>query len=97
MRERPLRVWALPPLGRAFTARLHGEETAAAKLTAALTVEDGRPLIWADDTETPTSGPVFDTLTGGGRELLIQPKARCGLQPADMDEIEAFARKHAQA
>lgn len=86
-------LWRLPRLDRAFTDPIKGEAAAMAKLGAARQVlDDGRRLIWTDDTETPTEGELFDELTKGGRALLIRPKARRGLQPADLDAIEAFAK-----
>jgi hypothetical protein len=66
----------------------------AAKLAAAQAVleGEGRPLVWTDDDAVPLSGPTYDELPAGGRALLIRPRAHRGLQPADLDAIEAFAR-----
>lgn len=85
------RIFHLPPLGRAFEGEPRGIHCSAAKLKAArAVVAEGRALIWTDDDEVPTSGPVFDELTAGGRALLIRPDSRGGLRPEHMDEIEAF-------
>ncbi|MEV5819393.1 hypothetical protein AB0L22_09470 [Micromonospora haikouensis] len=90
------RLFALPPLGRAFTDDINGEAASTAKLTAARQVlADGRRLIWTDDTEVPPGGDVHDELTGSGRALLIRPRGSIGLQPEHMDRIEAFARGEA--
>ncbi|GAA2643951.1 hypothetical protein GCM10010399_92380 [Dactylosporangium fulvum] len=81
---------ALPPLGCAFSDE---PDASAAKLAAARAVlAAGRRLVWTDDDEVPESGPLRAELTAGGRALLIRPDARRGLTPADLDEIEAFAR-----
>ncbi|WFE26462.1 hypothetical protein O7623_24530 [Solwaraspora sp. WMMD791] len=53
-------------------------------------VAQGRPLIWTDDAETPTNGPVYEELTASGRALLIAPLPNRGLQPAHLDQIEVF-------
>lgn len=86
------RLWNLPPLARIFTDSLTSDGIAEAKAAAARRViEDGHRLIWTDDTETPTSGDLYDKLTADRRALLITPRASRGLRPADMDAIEAFA------
>lgn len=86
------RLWALPPLGRAFTDDINGHTAAEAKLAAARQVlTEGRRLIWTDDTEVPQWGEVHDELIADGRALLIRPKGSTGLQPEHMDAIEAFA------
>lgn len=91
------RLWRLPPLGRAFTDPINGTAAAMAKLAAARQVlDEGRRLIWTDDTETPTDGPLYDELTTTGRALLIAPSGRRGLQPEDMDAIEQFAKETSQ-
>ncbi|MBG0825954.1 hypothetical protein HS048_35370 [Planomonospora sp. ID91781] len=86
------RLFGLPPLARAWSGRLPGAAAAAAvKLAAARQVlAHGRRLVWADDVEVPACGPVCEELTEGGRALLIAPSPRTGLQPADLDAIEAF-------
>ncbi|MGI5185058.1 hypothetical protein ACQEVZ_53285 [Dactylosporangium sp. CA-152071] len=67
-------------------------EAPAAKLAAARAVlAGGDHLVWTDDDEVPAAGPLLDELTAAGRALLIRPDARCGLTPAHLDEIEAFA------
>lgn len=87
------RLWRLPPLERAFTDPIKGRAASMAKLAAARQVlDDGRRLIWTDDVEVPTSGDLFDELTKSGRALLIRPSGRRGLQPDDLDAIEAFAK-----
>ncbi|MFI0795021.1 hypothetical protein ACH4OY_20395 [Micromonospora rubida] len=89
-------LWAFPPLARAFTEPLRGEEASAAKLAAARQVlADGRRLIWTDDTEVPLAGDVYDELMSTGRALLIRPKMSTGLQPEHMEVIEAVARGEA--
>jgi len=85
------RLFALPRLDRAWLDELTGSAAAMAKLAAARQVlNQGRRLIWTDDAEVPTSGPVYDGLTVGDRALLIAPSPRRGLQPEHMDAIEAF-------
>ncbi|MFK3985249.1 hypothetical protein ACI2K4_33355 [Micromonospora sp. NPDC050397] len=92
------RLWELPQLGRAFTEPLTGDAAASAKLATARSVRaDGRRLIWSDDLETPTDGPVYEELTGGGHALLIRPDSWVGLQPDDLDAIETFAVRHTSA
>jgi hypothetical protein len=56
---------------------------------------DGRPLIWTDDEALPAPGPGRDRLLVDGRALLIAPRSHRGLQPEDLDEIEAFVAGHA--
>ncbi|GGL53724.1 hypothetical protein [Planomonospora parontospora] len=85
------RLFALPRLARAWSGHLSADAAAAAELAAARDVlARGRRLIWTDDVEVPTSGPVHDELTGGGRALLIAPSPGRGLQPGHMAAIEAF-------
>lgn len=84
-------LFGLQPLGRAWFDERAGSAVAAAKLAAARGVlARGRRLIWTDDSETPTSGPVYEELTAHGRALLIAPLPNRGLQPEHMDAIEAF-------
>jgi hypothetical protein len=86
------RLFSLPRFDRSWTVDINGPVAAAAKLAAARTVlAEGRRLIWTDDTEVPTSGPVHDELTRDGRALLIAPNWRSGLLPEHMDAIETFA------
>lgn len=88
------RLWALPPLPRAFTAPVKGDEASAAKLAAVRRVlAEGRRLVWTDDTEVPTSGDLHDELIADGRALLIRPKGATGLQPEHLDAIERFTRE----
>ncbi|WP_327011038.1 hypothetical protein OHA72_29485 [Dactylosporangium sp. NBC_01737] len=83
------RLFRLPPLPCAFTTTA---DAPAAKLAAARAVlAAGDHLIWTDDDEVPTAGPLLDELTAAGRALLIRPDARRGLTPDHLDEIEAFA------
>lgn len=87
------RLFALPPLGRAFVDEINGGVASIAKLAAARQVlADGRSLIWTDDTEVPPYGDVHDELVATGRALLIRPRGSVGLQPVHLDCIEAFAR-----
>lgn len=89
------RLLALPRLDRAWFDPITGTAVAMAKLAAARQVlARGRRLIWTDDEEVPTSGPVHDELVKGGRTLLIAPSPRQGLQPEHMDEIETFVAAH---
>jgi hypothetical protein len=85
------RLFGLPALERAWTADINGLVAAAAKLAAARQVlAEKRRLIWTDDTEVPTDGPLYDELTRDGRALLIAPHWRRGLLPEHLDAIEAF-------
>jgi hypothetical protein len=85
------RLFDLPALERAWTADVNGPVAAAAKLAAARQVlAEQRRLIWTDDTEVPTEGPLYDELTRDGRALLIAPHSRRGLLPEHLDAIEAF-------
>lgn len=79
------RLLALPPLARAFNEPVTGEGARQAKLAAAHAVlAEGRRLIWTDDEAIPEDR---SKLAGA---LLIEPLYRQGLQPEDMDRIEAF-------
>jgi hypothetical protein len=87
-------LFGLPRLAAALTteeATSPGLPRAAAKAAAAFRVLDaeGRRLIWTDDDAIP-HGEARLTLTAGGRSLLIEPDSARGLQPADLDEIEAW-------
>lgn len=88
-------LWGLPPLRRAWTGEKRGEDARVAKLAYAREVlSHGGKLIWADDTETPTSEIFPDTyeeMTSTGRALLIRPKSNRGLRPADLDSMLSFA------
>jgi hypothetical protein len=87
------RASGLPVLRRAFD---HGpdvtvDETQAAKLGVALRVVDaGRRLVWTDDDAIPAGGPARAQLLVSDQALLIAPKPRVGLQPVDMDAVDAF-------
>ena len=81
----------LPEFGRAFTDPINGRAAAMAKLAAASQVlAEGRRLIWTDDSETPESGELYERLTFDNRALLIAPNPSRGLQPEDLDRIDAF-------
>jgi hypothetical protein len=85
------RLLGLPELGRAFDEEINGVAARLAKFTAALAVvAEGRPLIWADDDAIPQG----DDRLRLGDALLIEPQRRRGLQPEDMDAIEAFVARH---
>ena len=85
------RLLGLPRLGRAWQHPIGAAAAPAAKLAAARAVLDrGRRLIWTDDDAIPASGPLRDELTATGRALLIAPFPNRGLQPAQLDAIEAF-------
>lgn len=85
------RALGLPAFEPCWTEYVNGHGSAVAKLAAARKVlADGRRLIWTDDDEVPTSGPLFDELMADGRTLLIRPDERHGLQPRHLDEIERF-------
>ena len=85
------RLLGLPRLDRTWQHPIGSTAAAIAKLAAARAVLDqGRRLIWTDDAAVPTSGPVRDELTAGGRALLIAPIPSRGLQPEDLDAINAF-------
>ncbi|WP_047891756.1 hypothetical protein [Micromonospora sp. RV43] len=89
------RLFRLPPLGRAFHDDVRGIAASIAKLAAVRQVlAERRPLIWTDDDETPTAGPLYDELTAGGQALLIRPRTGRGLRPQHLDAIEAFTRSH---
>jgi hypothetical protein len=85
------RLFDLPRFDRCWDVDINGGAAATAKLAAARRVlADGRRLIWTDDTEVPTSGPLYDELAEGGRALLIAPSPRRGLLPEHLDAIDAF-------
>lgn len=90
------KLWALPPFGRALTCTPvpKGSAGDALKVEAARAVlAGGRRLIWTDDTAVPVMGPLHRELTSRGRGLLIRPSPCRGLQPYDMDTIDAFVRE----
>jgi hypothetical protein len=86
------RALGLPALESAFAVPSGGFVGELKVQSARDVLASGRRLIWTDDMETPTDGPLRDELTAGGRALLIQPNGRLGLTPAHMDQIEAFCR-----
>jgi hypothetical protein len=89
--EQVERLFTLPRLERAWTSRLTSTAAAMAKLAAAREVlARGRTLIWTEDAEVPTTGPVHEELTATGRALLIAPSPTRGLQPDHMEAIKAF-------
>jgi hypothetical protein len=68
-----------------------GSVASLAKLaTARAVLAQGHRLVWTDDVETPTTGPVFEELAGPGRALLIAPSPIRGLQPEHLERIEQF-------
>lgn len=84
----------LPEFSRAFTEPINGRAASMAKLAAASQVlAEGRRLVWTDDSETPESGELYDQLTFDGQALLIAPHPSRGLQPEDLDAIEAFLKE----
>ncbi|MER7893736.1 hypothetical protein ABTX15_28365 [Micromonospora sp. NPDC094482] len=86
-------LWRLPPLARAITADPipRGPACWPLKLAAARAVlAEGRRLVWTDDEALPPPGRLRDELTAGGQALLIEPRSKRGLQPEDLDRIEAF-------
>lgn len=82
------RLLGLPALGRAWNdEELFGRPALEAKRDAARrALAEGRRLIWTDDDAIPR-GPYRVGLDGA---LLIEPDPRKGLQPEDLDRIEAF-------
>ncbi|MFG1779291.1 hypothetical protein ACGFIG_23055 [Micromonospora sp. NPDC049048] len=88
------RLWRLPPLASALDAdpMPRGADCWPLKRAAAARVlAEGRRLVWTDDEAIPGPGTVRDGLCREGRALLIAPRSRQGLQPADLDLIESFA------
>ncbi len=67
------------------------------KIDAALAVlTEGRRLIWADDEEADAARRLFPTIAeaeADGRALLVTPESELGLQPEDLDRIEAFLKE----
>jgi hypothetical protein len=88
-------LFGLPMLVRALTGEpiQGGPVSDAMKLAAAYAVlDEGRALVWTDDTAVPESGPDRAALQDR-RALLLRPSSRRGLQPDDLDRIESFARE----
>ncbi|MFY1686902.1 hypothetical protein [Plantactinospora sp. WMMB782] len=91
------RLWRLPALGRALDCDPvpKGELGWPVKLAAARAVlAGGRTLVWTDDEAIPAGDRVLDRAVARGIALLIAPDPGRGLRPADLDAIEAFARRH---
>jgi hypothetical protein len=77
---------AFPPLGPSLSLAAVAEAKVAAALTV---VERGARLVWTDDEAIPAAGPVRDALHAAGA-LLITPSPRRGLQPPDIETIDAY-------
>lgn len=79
---------------RAFGDRRPCETFGDLKVHAVLdALAEGRTIVWVDDNEVGAGRSLFPQIAEAerdGRALLIQPESRFGLQPADMDAIEAF-------
>jgi hypothetical protein len=80
----------LPPLESAFVVPPGGFVGELKAQAARNVLWSGRRLVWTDDMETPSFGPLHDELTSDGSGLLIRPDFRRGLRPEHMDAIEAF-------
>ncbi|GIG90098.1 hypothetical protein [Plantactinospora endophytica] len=92
------RLWRLPVLDRALVCEPvpKGPEGWPVKRAAAHAVlAAGRTLVWTDDEAIPEGDRVLDRAVARGIALLIAPDPARGLRPADIDEIEAFAARHA--
>jgi hypothetical protein len=79
-----------PAFGDRPPSKTWGDLKADAALAA---LAEGRPLIWTDDDEVDPARTMFPELAAAeqdGRALLIAPRSNRGLQPADLDRIEAF-------
>ncbi len=80
----------------AFTQRPMSKTWADLKVEAAHSVlAAGRRLVWADDSEVGAARrlhPPIAAAEADGRALLVQPDPERGLQPADLDAIDAFVR-----
>lgn len=85
---------------RAFADRPSHLTWGDMKVNAALAVlAEGRRLIWADDEEAAAArllAPEIARAETNGRALLLTPVSELGLQPEDLDAIDAFlARRSA--
>jgi hypothetical protein len=84
-------------LDSAFTERAAHQTWAEMKAEAAIAVlQTGRPLVWTDDTEAVIAQDFYPQLreaAQNGRALLIAPRPNRGLQPDDLDRIEAFCKE----
>lgn len=93
------RVFRVGPFPAAFGARpphkTYGELKAEAVLAALAT---GRPVVWTDDAEVAAGRALYLRIAQAerdGQALLIAPRPNRGLQPGDVDAIEAFAARYA--
>jgi hypothetical protein len=79
---------------RAFTDRPPHLSWGDMKVDAAPAVlAEGRRLIWADDEEAAAARQLFPEIARAereGRALLLTPVSKLGLQPEDLDAIDAF-------
>lgn len=88
------RLFGLPELERAWVDELRGWYAREAKRAAAHDVlEQGNRLVWTDDEAFPYDGSSFPA----DRALLIAPRPNRGLQPDDLNLIEAFVKNEAPA
>lgn len=88
--EREMRLPSFPSALPCNGPLPKGSKTWFMKLEAARAVlREGRRLIWTDD-EIPSFGPLHDDLERAGA-LTVCTSEKRGLQPADMDRIEAYA------
>lgn len=85
----------------AFGDRPPSKTWADLKVEAAIDVLScGQRLVWTDDDEVDAARHLFPQLAeaeADGRALLIAPRSSRGLQPGDLDAIEAFATAPGQA
>jgi hypothetical protein len=85
----------------AFGDRPPSKTWADLKVEAAIDVlSSGRRLVWTDDDEVSAGRCLFPQIAeaeADGRALLIAPQSNRGLQPGDLDAIEAFATAPGQA
>lgn len=83
-------AFALDPLPSAFTFE-HKWQVRELKMQAAEDVlAAGDRLVWTDDQEVPSFGPIYDAMTADGKGLLIRPAGARGLQPGHIEQIERF-------
>jgi hypothetical protein len=92
-----VRLFGLPRLDRALTdaqfasSLIYGPGQVKAAAALAVVEQERRPLIWTDDAEIPRSGPVRERLDRAPvPSHVVIPDHRLGLQPADLQAIEAF-------
>lgn len=94
------RLWRLPELVRALDhdpVPKGGLGWPVKRAAAHAVLAAGRTLVWTDDEAIPADDRLLDRAVARGLALLIAPDPMCGLRPADLDEIEAFALRHAAA